>query len=290
MAAEADPRSVSGDDRPVKAHARAIGLAPGAPILTEQLATAGKQRIVVLAGPAGSGKTTLLTTVFDAFHEGPFAGYTFAGSRTLPAFEERCHENRLESDLDVANTPRNSRAQVGDFLNLRIATGAKAHVNLMLNDISGEWFRDLVDRPGSAAAMKAIGVATRIGIIVDGAGLLRPGERDQTAYEAETIARSIVDYAQVTRDLVIDVILTKLDLIMENEVPGDYVEKTLTRLANVAPPLHRGEVVKTAARPTGHGRIGPRTGVDHLLELWVGVKAGQLLTTGAATRPRSETA
>src|SRR5580698_7970222 len=46
---------------------------------------------IVLAGPTDSGKTTLLTSLYELFQWRKVEGYAFAGSMTLPAFEERCH-------------------------------------------------------------------------------------------------------------------------------------------------------------------------------------------------------
>src|SRR5437660_50697 len=45
---------------------------------------------IVLAGPVDSGKTTLLTSLYELFQWRRVEGYAFAGSNTLPAFEERC--------------------------------------------------------------------------------------------------------------------------------------------------------------------------------------------------------
>ena len=46
---------------------------------------------IVLAGPIDSGKTTLLTSLYELFQWREVEGYAFAGSSTLPAFEELCY-------------------------------------------------------------------------------------------------------------------------------------------------------------------------------------------------------
>src|SRR5258708_2931827 len=51
-------------------------------------------RVVLVAGPANSGKTTLLSCLYERFHFGMFAGFRFAGSKTLVGFEKRCFHAR----------------------------------------------------------------------------------------------------------------------------------------------------------------------------------------------------
>ena len=63
-------------------------------------------RLIVIAGPVKAGKTTLLTTLHDLFQTGPVGAFTFAWSRTLPAFERRCYFSRIASGRSFTETER----------------------------------------------------------------------------------------------------------------------------------------------------------------------------------------
>src|SRR5262245_49650285 len=62
--------------------------------------------LIVLVGAEGSGKTTVLASIYERLNEGPFAGFQFAGSRSLLSFEEICHLNRLASGGAQPDTQR----------------------------------------------------------------------------------------------------------------------------------------------------------------------------------------
>src|SRR5438094_3901098 len=71
-----------------------------------KLEVARPVRLVVVAGPVGCGKTTLLTSLYELFQWGPVAEFEFAGSKTLPAFEQRCHLSRSASGASEPKTQR----------------------------------------------------------------------------------------------------------------------------------------------------------------------------------------
>ena len=62
--------------------------------------------LIVFAGEAESGKTTVLASIYDRLSDGPFAGFRFAGSRSLLGFEQICYLNRLASGGTRPDTPR----------------------------------------------------------------------------------------------------------------------------------------------------------------------------------------
>src|SRR5687767_14635843 len=85
-------------------------LLPDGEALTAQRATAitaaAPTRVVILAGAEDSGKTTLLTSLYEKFLQGRFADHLFAGSATLPAYEQRCHRARIQSGAVDPDTER----------------------------------------------------------------------------------------------------------------------------------------------------------------------------------------
>src|SRR5688572_22970922 len=60
------------------------------PVTAARITANRLTRVIVVAGDRDSGKTTLVSALFDKFQEGPFAGYLFAGCRTLRGLERRC--------------------------------------------------------------------------------------------------------------------------------------------------------------------------------------------------------
>src|SRR5258706_16328307 len=73
--------------------------------------------VILFAGTAESGKTTLLATLYLLFQKGPFATFSFAGSRTLVGFERRVHNARLSSKLSI---PRTERSKSSELLHLPV--------------------------------------------------------------------------------------------------------------------------------------------------------------------------
>ena len=77
-------------------------------------------RVITVLGPSGSGKTTFALCLYEALQGGPFDRWSFAGSMTLPAFENRCHFSRI---LCGAAKPDTIRTPITDglgFLHLEI--------------------------------------------------------------------------------------------------------------------------------------------------------------------------
>ena len=268
----------------VKRSPRAIRLGSGGALLAAKVATGRKRhRVIVLAGPPESGKTTIISTIFDEFHGGPFAGYYFAGSDSLVALEERCHEARVESELDLADTPRTSRAQVGDLINLEVGLSPTSRKSLMFNDVSGERFDAIIKHPRSAADMIVLTLAERIGVVLDGARLIDPGERDRTLYEAATLTRAILEHGVLKPEARLDVIVTKFDLVAQDGHLSGYVQRGIDRVVQIASAERRGELLMTAARSTKPTVIQAGTGLPELFTLWVGEAAAQRLTVDASS-------
>ena len=48
-------------------------------------------RVITVIGPHDSGKTTFILSLYNAFQHSTFGDWSFGGSFTLPAFEQRSH-------------------------------------------------------------------------------------------------------------------------------------------------------------------------------------------------------
>lgn len=99
--------------------------------------------LVVFAGASESGKTTLLASLYERWSDGPFAGFQFAGSRSLLGFEQICHLNRLASGGAHPDTPHTQVSEEAAYYHLALreaAPGAERR-HVLLSAISGELFR-----------------------------------------------------------------------------------------------------------------------------------------------------
>ena len=109
-----------------------------------QVANALRPQFVLLMGDRDVGKTTLLAELHHSYLQAPFAGYLFAGSRTLIGFEERCFLSRFQSGLENEDTERTKSRDIR-LLHLSLAPEAMPlrRTDLLFGDVSGERYRDI---------------------------------------------------------------------------------------------------------------------------------------------------
>ena len=69
-------------------------------------------RVVGIVGAHNSGKTSFIAGLYDLFQMGTVGNIAFAGSFTLHAFEQVCHDARAASLRNVAHSPRTERGEV----------------------------------------------------------------------------------------------------------------------------------------------------------------------------------
>jgi hypothetical protein len=252
---------------------RAVSLSSGQALSLEVASrSAADQRanFIVLAGPVESGKTTLVLSVYEAFNVGALGDVGFAGSRTLIAFEERCHEGRMTSGLDVATTRRTPRTDGTEFLHLVVtpAGAGSARCHSYVSDITGEVFQELVRSPRIATDLPALSQANRIQIVLDGSVLTNVAERDRAVYEAETLARGIADYAQLRGDAVIDVLVSKLDRVHEAGPEAiAWANAASAGILGAMQSPRAGRAFLTCAR-SEHPGVASLTGMNDVVETW----------------------
>jgi hypothetical protein len=259
------------------------------------LAKSRPVRWVVIAGPVGAGKTTLLTSIYELFQWGKIPNYIFAGSGTLPAFEQICHLSRIESESEEEDTPRTLYDDQGPkYLHLRVAA-AKApsiRIDFLFTDVSGEMFEHVRD---STDACKDLAFLQRAGnfiLLLDSKKALRPDKRWATIEEARTILRSCLDSQMLSADCVVTVLWSKFDYFVESgdntedqafrkQVAKEFNELFGERVSH----LHFGEV---AARPTKARKLGFGKGTVELLDGWItlcpSARAMDLLPEASGTR------
>lgn len=218
--------------------------------------------VILFAGTAESGKTTLLATLYLLFQKGPFATFSFAGSRTLVGFEKRVHNARLASKL---SKPLTERSKFSELLHLRVRkTDRSAPAkNLLLCDLWGEDFREARDSIDGCKRLGIIRRADAFVLLVDGDKLSRLQSRQLAKSDPIALLRNILDCEMLAETADVDVVHTKWDLVeqhadrLETVAFAEHVDEEIRRhfskrvgelrFSRVAAHSHDGTL------PLGHG-------------------------------------
>jgi hypothetical protein len=129
-------------------------------------------KVIVLAGAVSSGKTTLVTSIYEKFQEGPFVNFSFAGSSTLPGFEERSHRGRMASEAEEPDTERTKLKTEQQFLHLAVRNNTtQAARDLLITDVSGEKFRLARDFAEECKKLVILKRADVFALLIDGGRL-----------------------------------------------------------------------------------------------------------------------
>ena len=80
----------------------------------------GPCQVVALIGPKDCGKTSLLARLHQLFQAGSVPGFDFAGSRSLPYFEELNWLASVESGVSLPTMKRSSSLFDNSFLHIAV--------------------------------------------------------------------------------------------------------------------------------------------------------------------------
>jgi hypothetical protein len=248
---------------------------------------------IALVGDSNSGKTTLVCALYDRLLRGPFAGLSFASSRTLVALEKRLYPSRVESERHVPDTPRTSIADGLRYFHLAVAaTGTpERRIDLMISDRAGETYRLARSKTDRVADLPEIPRADIVALLLDGERVADPAERASAIHGTRQMLRALLDNGALDSKTVVQVVTTKLDRIANAEDP-ETLQKTITAFRNRAIPefgsrLGRLSFQDTAARDPD-GALEPAYGLNALLADWTSPR--MLLPSAKPTRlePKSE--
>lgn len=173
-------------------------------------------QLVVFAGAEGSGKTTVLASVYERLSQGPFAGYQFAGSRSLLGFEDICHLNRLASGGARPDTQRTVPTEDASYYHLALM-GAEPKAqrrHVLLSAVSGELFRLARNSREDCARLTFLHRADAIVVLVDGARLAVPEQRTNAHADASGILESFLDANMVGANCRVEFAFSKLDRVV----------------------------------------------------------------------------
>lgn len=205
------------------------------PISGSRITRARLTQVIVIAGDKDSGKTTLVSSLYDRFQMGPFAGYMFAGSQTLPGFERRCFPSRIVSDRVRADTIRTTRGDGQKLLHMKIRTDdlSRQSQDVLLSDISGEFFKDACNSTEGCRQLEILRRADHVALCLDGERLASSVYRHETFHTGVLLLRSALDAGMIGPRTFVEILFTKHDLLgPEGSVALQYVGSVRDRIAN----------------------------------------------------------
>lgn len=253
-------------------------------------------RIVVVAGPADSGKTTLMSSLYSRFQYNSFAGYCFAGSQSLVAFEKRRHQTRVASGRITPDTPR-TVVGFGGLLHLRLAPTdalkSEKH-NLIFTDLAGEHFTNAKDTAEAVDSIPGLKRADHLAILLDGERLADTGERHSVRVQAQTLFRRVVETGVLHRGAHVQFVVTKWDIIDAEEMveeTREFLDATDQYVdTRFSDRIASWTFLKTAALPVRSDATPPRSysGLESLLKLWMSRSVDRTYHTATRTEPKRD--
>ncbi len=228
---------------------------------------------VAIVGDNDSGKTTLIGALYDQFLRGPFAGCSFAGSRTLMSMEKRWYLSRIDSELTASQTEHTSRQAGLHYYHLALQRGAGVggHRHLLISDRAGEVYKEARNRSEVARSLPELSTASRVVILVDGARVADAGERADVLQGARQSVRVFLDQGGLGASSLVKIVITKADLIAastEREVIEHHLEHFRASLArDFSARLGALSFAEVAARPHDGG-LPAAHGLADLVSDW----------------------
>jgi len=230
-------------------------------------------RMIALIGEAKTGKTTLLAEIHEQFLKGPFAGYIFAGSETLPAFEECCFLARQESGKRVPDTGRTPFADGIRFLHLVVRpedlSGPLEH--LVLADVSGELYkRARFDEQAALDLRPLLMRSEGVSLLLDGERLADLDTRQLVCSNALALLDALVEVNALGQHSSVDILLSKWDCLVEVEEATPSIEAMKEKLAKrFEAEFATLEVRELAARPEIDSEVPAGYGMDDVFRGWL---------------------
>ncbi len=232
--------------------------------------------VIVVAGVVDSGKTTLVAGLYGLFHKGPFAGYIFAGSRTLPGFERRCHLARVASGLTNPETERTKVSDSQHLLHLRLAElSPLRHHNILFSDIYGEAFRRVADSADDCKQFTILKRADHVALLIDGEKAINRKDRQGAFASVDALLGQCLDTGMLGSTSSVQAVVTKWDLVAASSPSNaSFVDSKLKWLADRhGTRLGQLSNFKVAIRPPSGRDIKAGHGMDELLRLWINIRA-----------------
>lgn len=177
--------------------------------------------LIGLVGPTGVGKTCFLNSLYlkASSSSEPLEQYRFAGSLSLPGFEERVkfartwREGQIPETLSMRTLLQDSR-QPG-FMHLRLAEidSGEASYEMLLTDLPGEWFEKMISNVNNAERLMFLQRADGILFFADAERLLNTDTRHQEVHQAKLLLERLAKTVQLPREIPFTIVISKVDVI-----------------------------------------------------------------------------
>lgn len=241
-------------------------------VLTVDKATdvlcAGPTRVITIIGPAESGKTTLALSLYEAFQHSPFGLWSFSGSLTLPAFEERLHLSRVECGNTMPHTPHTSRSDGLGFLHLAICNDESGRLDLLISERSGEFYTAVANSEEECENLYEVSRSDYVILLVDGKGLASDA-RHGVKSEIIMMVATLVEAGILGSAHRVGVVLSKYDYVKAHanmkRIEDDFADLVETIQKRFGKGLAQIKPFKIAARRE-NDTVQTMFGVMDLLE------------------------
>jgi hypothetical protein len=154
---------------------------------------------------------------------------------------------------------------------------------VLLGDVSGEWFRRLVDGEADLDDLSWLRRADRVVLTVDGALLARTPQRFVERQRTTQLVRILLESDLVSGPSYLTIVVTKWDtLVGAGSEAMDFTEQVVNRLLKAVDNAHGGtpRVIRAAAR-SGHPDVTAGQGIQQFLESCLISGADQIHTPPA---------
>jgi hypothetical protein len=222
-----------------------------------------------MMGEKDAGKTTLLAEIHDAYLRAPFAGFIFAGSKTLIGFEERCFLSRIKSGQTKEDTERTKYADIR-LLHIALAEEAapETRTHLLLTDVSGERFKEIRTSVEEARELSPlVRRADHVVLLVDGDRLTVAKTQMSTETNACLLLRCLLEAGGLSVSSSLDIVISKWDFVA-TRTASDSAVRLETAMRRVIPTL-RPRFHHVAARSENPVTIPHGFGMDTLIQGWM---------------------
>lgn len=212
------------------------------------LARRGRCTVAVLVGMPASGKTSLIARWHQLFQAGTVLDYQFAGSHTLPRFEELNWLACLESGTTRPLMGRSSSQFDNCFTHLTVRSSAHGgQTEVLLNDICGETFENIIGSMTFCEGLTALHRADHVVLLVDGAALANRETRHLHVEYASDFMQRVLQSKQCGRHTAVHVVTSKNDRLTGLEPVAAAMEEKLAAFETAFGSL---TFWRLAARPT----------------------------------------
>jgi hypothetical protein len=174
-------------------------------------------RVVALVGEHKAGKTTLISSVYEAYCKGPFAGLTFAGSKTLVGFAKLHAFALLNSGRLSPTVPRTSRNDPIAFFHMALARSRRDIIDLVIADRSGETYAAARTSTDVIPSLEELYLADRVCFLLDGARLASKERRPAYARQFKQMIHAFHDNGALANAPALEVLSTKFDITQQGD-------------------------------------------------------------------------